>query len=316
MTKQPALLWSAAVPAAPEGYEHAWLTPERVFCPWFCLDRRDGRLLWESDGHGADSIHAIDRGVIVASRFATGGPASWHEGIVAVALEDGRLLWTDQEATRAARRGLLQRLLACLVVRVEAVSFVHDGQVHTQSGLRLDVRTGAPRGRWDPADPRWRPLRALTPKTPAEQLYRDGEAALAGGGALILGTPEQALERRRQRRRRDADVFVLAPPLGGEGAREICRLDDADRPQWRYVLPEDARVEGNYYGYRLGASRLYIVWERRGLELAAIDLAGGEACVLSLSETPPRAARIEDCDGEGLLVSTRDDAGTRLHYFA
>jgi hypothetical protein len=124
-------------------YDHVHLLPTRALGQWCCLDRKDGRLLWERWLLRPNTIRGVTEEVIVASETRSDGPWTMDFGCYGISMRTGRLLWTSH-----ARGwwGPVVRLLDYVPGFTNELRdtphHVVDNEVFCESGRVLDVETG------------------------------------------------------------------------------------------------------------------------------------------------------------------------------
>jgi hypothetical protein len=286
-------------------YGHVHLLPSRVLGQWFCLDRSDGRVLWERRFCRPDTIREVAGPVIIASETRSDGPWTASFGCYGISLETGELLWTSHAA------GMWGRLLRFLdfvpgftnELR-DAPDFVQSGEVVCASGRVLDVHTG-------------RDIRRL----PAEEVKKherlQSEAALLYHGRLRNAWTKIRLANgswlsHKARPEEDAVIGFRLYILGEDGS-----------VQWDFDLATTGyHLAGNYYSYRYAVPYLYLVVSEER-QLRDVPARPGHVLpnpavyrllTLNLNSTSViqdfrvedgkvKECRIEDVDEAGLLVS-------------
>ena len=124
-------------------YGHVALMDQLVLGQWICLNRCDGRLLWERRFLRADTIVGVADDVIVASENRSDGPWTVDFGCYGISLQTGELLWVSH---RNGIWGKIVRLFDYVPgftndLRDTAVA-IRNGEVFCRSGRVLDIKTG------------------------------------------------------------------------------------------------------------------------------------------------------------------------------
>jgi len=322
----PERLWTFTAHHALRGfYDHVRLLPARVLGRWFCVDRRDGRALWERRHGRPDSVVGIGDDMIVAAEMTSAGMWTGQLGCYGISLATGELRWTSHANGWWGRvlRGLdflpfFSNELRDAPIRVEGL------ECTCASGRVLDVRTGRQVRRI----PRENVPNQVPAQTDVEQLY----------AGKFLDVPTAVLV--------SEELWLSHPPshrqVPGDFALHA-RADDGT-VRWRF----DLRATGyhmsdqNYFAYRYVRPFVYIVVSEEPcrrphptqehyvvpnptfFHLLVVDARNGVIIQdIRLGDRRREECRIEDVDDRSILMSAglnvlwlfeRSDAmATRTH---
>ncbi len=173
-------------------YGHVHLLPNKVLGQWICVDRLEGKILWEKRFARPNTICGVEQNVIVASEKRSDGPWTLDFGCYGISVETGKLLWTSHG------QGSWGKLLrVCDFVPGSTNEFrdsphhLENGECFCTSGRVLDVSTGADLRRVSPEEAQ----QHETPQSDAQRLYHDkhsdqpGESVLGKGNGYRTESP-------------------------------------------------------------------------------------------------------------------------------
>jgi hypothetical protein len=295
-------------------YGHVHLLPGRVLGQWVCLNRSEGRLVWQKRFFRPNTIYEVVSGVIIASETRSDGPWTLDFGCYGISLETGQLLWTSH--ARGGWGGFL-RLLDFIPGFTndlrDTPAFVRDGELVCASGRVLDVRTGMDRGRVSAEEVKGH----VKPRSDTWLLYQGG---LREVYTRVKLTDGRWLSHKASPNEESVTGFHLYV-LGDDGA-----------VRWHFDLAGTGyHIGGNYYSNRYAAPYLYlVVSEERQLRdvpgkpgyvvtnpavyrLLTLDLNGESVMQdFRVDECKLKECRIEDVDETAVLVSLD---GRQLRYY-
>ena len=267
---------------------------------WFCLDR-NGAVLWERRGLGRPNHpNGLAGEVLVAAeRRGNDGPWIAEFGVYGIDLTSGRLLWTSHAPGGWGRFVRLLDFVPDFTNEIrDSPHAVLNGEIVTESGRRLDPRTGRDLGRLDALPPG---LRA-DDETFSRQLLVEKKVSIGALGVLIAGRPGEHQER----------GLVEAEPL------RFHLVSPEGDVRWVFDGEAEERIaEPGYWELsfdRFGDYVLLIVADSttrsEGLaprSLLFLDLRNGQVSeATSISHEPLRWACLAGADAEGLLISACD----------
>jgi outer membrane protein assembly factor BamB len=297
-------------------YGHVQLLPDRILGEWFCLDRRDGRLLWERQYRRPTTIVGVSDGVIIAGETRSDGPWTRGFGCYGLSMNTGELLWTSH------RNGVWGRVVRLLDYIPGFTNDLRDCPVDVAgaecicaSGRVLDIHTGREVRRIPKEQ-----VRALSAspeaRSEAETLYNSmsqpyTRVQIAGG---------QWLSHRR-------------PKEPGKRGFALYLSHDDDSIIWEFDLASTGYYvsHANFYAARLVRPYVYIVASELPslvphatkarhvipnptvFRLLTLDLASGRIVQdVRISDTKYSECRIENADDRGVAVSA---GGRELLYY-
>lgn len=285
-------------------YGHAHLLPNHVLGQWLCIDRASGQIKWQRTFFRPNTIAGVDSGVIVASEMRSDGPWTATFGCYGISLENGRLLWTSHGGGLWGRFGRLLDFVPGFTNEFrDTPRHVEGGKVFCRSGRVLDVRSGKLVQKLDPEVV----CSHEKPVPVARQFYASCVEKIHPrvpiGNGLVLRhiQPAHGLQR---------------------GIFEIAAETDAGNPVWRFSIAELGRhIDSNFFSYRLVPPFLYLVVSDESRfkphptntqyivpnptrwHLVTVALPTGEVAQdFSLDDEKLAECRIEDVDGDGLLI--------------
>jgi hypothetical protein len=286
-------------------YGHVHLLQSRVLGQWVCLDRSDGRVLWEKRFCRANTICEVAGGVIVASETRSDGPWTADFGCYGISLETGELLWTSHAGGNRGRLLRLFDFVPCFTNELrDSPAFAQGGEVVCTSGRVLDVRTGRD-----------------TRRIPSEEV-RGHKRPQSEAWTLYQGRLQNAYTRVRL----PNGSWLSHKPRPEEGAVigfRLYLLGDDGSVRWDFDLAATGyHIAGNYSSYRYATPFLYLVVSE---ERQQRDVAGRPGYALPnaavyrlltlnlndeslvqdfrLEDSKVTECRIEDVDDAGLLIS-------------
>lgn len=206
-------------------YSNVELLPGHVLGQWFCLERSTGKLLWRQDFTVPNTVFAVRDDVIIASETRSDGPWTANVGIYGISPIDGEVIWRDGD------KGFWANLFGLNLLGETAVEVRDNGEVVTQSGRVLDLKTGKKiRKEKTRADD------DIVQINPGEKLYRLKAVDCGRGKILKLGTPGQPENKDSWNFSSNLCLFLEA-----EGGEIV----------WEFQLEKRGYfIEGNYFSYR------------------------------------------------------------------
>jgi hypothetical protein len=242
---------------------------DHVLGQWFCLDRVNGKLLWESNPLRANSVVGVSDFIVVATECRSDAPATYCYGCYGIHIETGAVEWISHA------RGWPNKILAALdflpfysnAFRDEPIA-VLAGEVICRSGRILDVRTGKDIRLEEIADP----ARYTKEETLSEQLYTTSmrfefdKVRVAPGRYLShqpgpVSLPAHIQEKLNTGSVDEIDTDELFRYRSGASQYfQIFCLNGENQVLWNYSLEgKDYHISGNYYSYRLHRGKIYLI---------------------------------------------------------
>ncbi len=206
-------------------YGNVELLPGRVLGQWFCLERSTGQLLWHQNFTAPNTVFAVRDDVIIASETRSDGPRTANFGIYGISLINGKVIWRDGD------KDFLGNLFGLNLLGETAVEVRDNGEVVTQSGRVLDLKTGN-----NIRKEKTRADRDILPINPGEKLYGLKAVDCGRGKILKLGTPGQP---------ENKDSWNFSTNLC------LFQEDKGGEIVWEFQLEKRGYfIEGNYFSYR------------------------------------------------------------------
>ena len=283
-------------------YGHVHLLPGHALGQWFCVDRANGKRLWERAMTSPNSVSGVVGDVVVATETNSSGPGTWTERCFGLSLATGETLWSSHGDDGR-----------------DSPSVVHDVEVLCGSGRVLDARTGRLLRRLSRDEVRAGVRRRFKrPKSDPKALYWTRMNGIEKGARL------------------EGIGWLTHRAKPGESGRDGFRLyavDDAGEVAWAFDLATTGYVINhcNYYAYRLAGRHVYVVAAEgpnsrpasapiyrepvpTTFHLLTVEVERGTVVQSTrLTSQPVTECRIEDVDAAAVLVSI----GRReLKYYA